>query len=104
MGKIEDRRRGQQRMRWLDGTTDSMDRNLGKLQGMVRDRKLGVLRSMGSQRVRHDLPTEHNLPAASVVWFLIPFVHQFLEILEGLFTVTSCKQLKDPSCYEFPSL
>ena len=39
-GKIEGRRRrGQQRMRWLNGITDSMDMNLGKLQEMVRDRK-----------------------------------------------------------------
>ena len=38
-GKIEGRRRGQQRMRWLSGITDSMDMNLGKFQEMVRDRK-----------------------------------------------------------------
>ena len=40
LGKIESRRRGHQRMRWLDGITDAMGMNLGKLQEMVRDREV----------------------------------------------------------------
>ena len=68
LGKIEGRRRGWQRMRWLGGITDSMDMSLGKLQELVMDREAWRAVVHGSQRVGHDWATELN-------WTVVPSFH-----------------------------
>ena len=60
LGGIGGRRRGQQRMRWLDGITESMDMSLSELQVLVMDREAWHAAIHGVERVEHDWATELN--------------------------------------------
>ena len=70
LGKIEGRRRrGQQRVRWLDGITDSMDMSLSKPQEMVKDRKTWHPAVHGVTKSWHDLATaqqQHSLSKSDI--------------------------------------
>ena len=61
LGKIEGKmRRGRQRMRWLDGITDSMVMSMSQLQEIVKDREARSAAIHGVARVGHDLVTEQQ--------------------------------------------
>ena len=89
LGKIEGGKiRGWQRMRWLDGITNSMDMSLSKLWELVMDRRPGVLQSMGSQRVGHDWATELNWVIFDPVLFI--FLSHSANQAPNLLSLTEC--------------
>ena len=84
LGNIEGRRRrGQQRTRWLDGITNSMDMNLSNSRRWWRTEKPGVLQSMGSQSVRHNwtTATQQRVSAWCQIFWLLRWLIIFLDHL-----------------------
>ena len=76
LGKIESERRGGQRMRWLNGITDSMKMSLVKSKSWWWIGRPGVLQSMGLRRVWHDWATELNWTELS--FFMVQLSHPYM--------------------------
>ena len=87
LGKIEGRRRkGRQRMRWLDGIANSMDMSLSITRSWWWTGKPGVLQFMGSQRIRHDWVTELNWTELN--WTDEPVAIYFIVLGSSLYTLS----------------
>ena len=102
LGKTEgSRRRGWQRMRWLDGVTDLMNMSLSKLQELVKEGKPGMLQSVGSQRVRHDWAAEQQQVTRSHLAcfaFTLAFLEDFGILASLGWTMLGLKGLRAWGC------
>ena len=84
LGKIEGGRRGWQRMRWLDGITDSVDMSLSKPRKLVMDREAWRAPVHEVARVRHDWATELNWTVQTLVYKLYTCTSNVLDVFEYL--------------------